>query len=136
MASLKTISVTLLRQKAEKQLTKQTVLPDLNVSEIDILKLNHELQVHQIELEMQNIELLEQLEEKGKRAQELVQANIELVFQKEEKIKMVEELIMKTKKLENLNSYFVDRELRMVELKKEINELLVKAGFEKKFPNM
>jgi len=34
----------------------------------------------------------------------------------------------KVDELENLNSYFVDRELKMVELKKEINELLKKSG--------
>jgi PAS domain-containing protein len=32
-----------------------------------------------------------------------------------------------------LNSYFVDREIRMVAMKKEINELLIKAGSEKRY---
>lgn len=44
-----------------------------------------------------------------------------------------ERLIKKTSELENLNSYFIGRELRMVELKKEINVLLINAGKEKKY---
>lgn len=44
-----------------------------------------------------------------------------------------ERLIKKTTELENLNSYFVGRELRMVELKKEINILLTEAGKERKY---
>jgi len=39
----------------------------------------------------------------------------------------------KIKELEQFNSYFIDRELRMVELKKEINELLLKSGSEKRY---
>jgi len=35
--------------------------------------------------------------------------------------------------LKELNSYFLSREIRMVDLKKEINELLVKSGCEKEF---
>ena len=36
--------------------------------------------------------------------------------------------------LHQVNSYFVGREIRMVELKREINELLNKGGFESKYP--
>ena len=48
----------ILRQKAEKLLQKKTnkVLP--KQSDEEKLKLIHELEVHQIELEMQNIELI------------------------------------------------------------------------------
>ena len=39
----------------------------------------------------------------------------------------------KSDDLENLNSYFVDRELKMVELKKEVNELLKRLGEKGKY---
>jgi hypothetical protein len=34
---------------------------------------------------------------------------------------------------EGLNRYFLDRELRMIDLKKEINELLIKSGCEQEY---
>jgi len=34
---------------------------------------------------------------------------------------------------EGLNRYFMDREMRMIDLKKEINELLIKSGCEKEY---
>jgi len=48
----------LLRQKAEEQLKKHNVKASRVSSEADMLKLIHELEVHQIELEMQNEELV------------------------------------------------------------------------------
>jgi len=36
--------------------------------------------------------------------------------------------------LRQFNNFFIGRENRMVELKKEVNELLHKAGYEKKYP--
>lgn len=44
-----------------------------------------------------------------------------------------EELKQKMKQLERFNKVVVDRELRMIELKREINDLLKKAGLEKKY---
>lgn len=46
-----------LRQKAEKQYRKRVSKTPLPETESEILKLNHELSVHQIELEIQNDEL-------------------------------------------------------------------------------
>lgn len=43
------------------------------------------------------------------------------------------ELIKSNKKLKELNNYFVGRELKMVELKKEINNLLAELGRKKKY---
>lgn len=60
----------LLRKKAEDHLKKLTPKKNSFLSESEMLKLIHELEVHQIELEMQNLELLvakesaETLEEK------------------------------------------------------------------------
>jgi len=50
-----------------------------------------------------------------------------------ERKKAEETLIKKINELKFLNSLMIDRELKMVELKKEINELLVKSGLEKKY---
>jgi len=47
----------MLRKKAEEQLRKQQRKVDKPAMETDVKKLLHELQVHQIELEMQNEEL-------------------------------------------------------------------------------
>ena len=50
-----------------------------------------------------------------------------------ERKKTEEELRKTAKQLKELNSYFLDRELRMMDLKKEINELLIKSGCEKEY---
>ena len=51
-------TVSLLRQKAEELHEKKHLISESKLSETEILKLIHELEVHQIELEMQNEELL------------------------------------------------------------------------------
>jgi len=50
-----------------------------------------------------------------------------------ERKKLLTELKAKSLEMEQLNSYFVNREIRMVELKHEINQLLVKGGEEKRY---
>lgn len=47
----------MLRSKAEEQLAWKSITTTLTVEETDLKRLVHELQVHQIELEMQNEEL-------------------------------------------------------------------------------
>ena len=58
----------LLRQKAEGLLKKRSSKTTSHLSEIEVLKLIHELEVHQIELEMQNQELLQVKEQLAKAA--------------------------------------------------------------------
>jgi hypothetical protein len=50
-----------------------------------------------------------------------------------ERKKLEEELKKALKQYKDLNQYFIDRELRMIELKKEINDLLLKSGCEKEY---
>jgi len=50
---------TILRQKAEELLKKKSSRTASSLSELDMLKLTHELDVHQIEVEMQNEELMQ-----------------------------------------------------------------------------
>ena len=57
MKTKNTNDIERLRQKAEEYLTKFPSTSDLKLFEANNLKLIHELQVHQIELEMQNDEL-------------------------------------------------------------------------------
>ncbi len=82
----KSASDNLLRQKAVEHLKK--INPDSNPSstESDILKLYHELEVHRVELEIQNSELMD--------------ANEILLFEKKEREKHEEELLSINKKLE------------------------------------
>jgi PAS domain-containing protein len=212
-----------LRQRAEEISQEQELKLSLDATKSDFLAINHELLVHQIELEMQNeelvnaIEKIEQLSEKyidfynlaptgyftltkdGK----IVECNLAasnllcksqthlagaqlgffvtevskpvfnqfiediLVTKKTETCVVslniydnintnvlltghstrddvhcliavidISELIANQKRiaeLECFNGIFIDRELKMVELKKEINQLLEKEGLEKKY---
>ena len=224
MKNKRLTNLNLLRQQAEDILAEESMNSEPNLSEIDVLKINHELQVHQIELEMQNDELIYSKERTNEIAEKyidlynfapigyftlsregiIIEANnfgsqmlgvdpyqlvncnfdsfiinediknfvffIEKAFESKlietcmvrmpmnsnakkqilltgnitksgiycliaaldisERLKLEKE----TNELQQFNSYFIGRELRMIELKKEINELLQNVGLEKKYP--
>ena len=213
-----------LRQQAEVKLAEESMISESQLSEIDILKLNHELQVHQIELEMQNDELIYSIERTNEIAEKYIdlynfapigyftlskegiikeankfgsqmldvdtnqldnsnfesfiryedRKNFVFFLEKTFESKLIEtcmvnmptnpnakkqilltgnitksgsycliaaldisdrlKLEKETNELQQFNSYFIGRELRMIELKKEINELLQKEGIDKKYP--
>ena len=87
---------------------------------------------------MQNVELSLSLIKEG--AQDFIVKNdfnstmltrtIEFAIERK---KLVSQLRTKTRDLEQLNSYYVNRELIIIELKHEVNHLLVKAGEVKKY---
>jgi hypothetical protein len=215
---------TKLRQKAEEKLENLKLNKDLSFPDFDVLKLVHELQVHQIELEMQKDEISQAKENAEIIAEKYIELYnlaplgyftltkegqiVELnhfgslmlnqqhaVLEKSnfgfyvinedkpilnlflEKIfngKVTETCMVsmsldqnfikhvlltgnisknknhcllaaidisdrinmekETNELKQFNEYFVGRELKMVELKKEINELLHRDGYNKKYP--
>ena len=213
-----------LRQQAEVKLAEEFLNSESRLSEIDILKINHELQVHQIELEMQNDELICSKERTTEIAEKYIELynfapigyftlsregiinevnefgsqildiepeqllncnfdsfityqdkkNFIFFLEKAFESKLIEtcmvsmpinsnsnkqilltgnitksgnfcliaaldiserlKLEKETNELQQFNSYFIGRELRMIDLKKEVNELLQKEGLEKKYP--
>jgi hypothetical protein len=50
-----------------------------------------------------------------------------------ERKRLEDELERALNHYKGLNEYFLDRELRMMDLKKEINALLIKSGCEQKY---
>ena len=219
--STKTIQ---LRQKAEERLKNLKLNSDLNLQEYDILKLVHEFQVHQIELEMQNDEITSAKENAEIIAEKYIELyNLaplgyftltkegqiielnhfgSLMLNEQHKVleksnfrffvveddkpifnlflenifknKVTETCMISTSldqnfikhvlltgnvsknkdhcliaaidiserislekesnELKQFNEYFVGRELKMVELKKEINQLLHRDGYDNKYP--
>ena len=113
----------ILRQKAEEILNERVPKINPDMSESDMIRLIHELEIQQIELEMINDELFYQNhtnidqstelkeakqevfildKDKSERAAELVIANKELLFQNEEKAKRASELIIALEEIVSL----------------------------------
>ncbi|MEI6853333.1 MAG: diguanylate cyclase [Bacteroidota bacterium] len=108
---------------------KEDRAAELVLANIELTFQNSEKEIRATELVMANLELTYQNSEKEKRAVELAIADAELTFQNGEKEKRAQEYT----KMSYLNNKFIGRELKMVELKKEINELLLLHGGEAKY---
>jgi len=117
---------------AEKRLTKLATFSDVKLPEYDLLKHYHELQIYQIELDMQNEELAIQQKKGEVQTVELKQTKKKLAVLYQEFDKQTLQL-KKMEEIEQINNCFIGRELKMIELKKEINELLQKEGQEEKY---
>ncbi len=61
-----------LREKAEAKIKKKKVVKTASITEADVLRLHHELEVHQVELEMQNEELKSALEKARKATEKFI----------------------------------------------------------------
>jgi len=133
MKEKKAPDIAQLRRQAEEQIALRPFEAELNLSVMDILKLSHELSVHQIELEMQNDELMLQNDEIEHKAVELVKVNKKLSDQNKELNERTLELLKKSKKLAEFKSYYIGMESQLTELKKEVNQLLLKSGEEIKY---
>ncbi|MEI7525226.1 MAG: PAS domain-containing protein [Mariniphaga sp.] len=123
-----------LRNKAEALLRARQPEPVPILTESELLRIVHELEVHQIELEMVNEELFFQNQEIGKREEELIvlnskldtnlellEANTKLKLLTEERLKIAEELIIANKELVFQSK---EKEKRAVELFVANKELL------------
>jgi signal transduction histidine kinase len=118
-----------------KEIPKDQILKSLpDISETDIMKLFHELEVYQLELKAQNEEIKTRAEElilannelkfqnseKEKRAEELIIANKELAFQNKEKVRHAENLILANKELAFQNSEKENRAEELIIANKEL----------------
>ena len=82
------------------------------------------------------IDLEVSLQVYNKNIDEVVAFFRDITERKKNEIRLIEkekQLSKKTQELEYLNSFFVNRELRMYELKNEINQLMEELGKEKKY---
>ena len=103
----------LLRMKAEELLKSKNSGTISMPSEIDALRLVHELEVLQIELEMMNAQLEENAAKEKETSADLVIANKKLLFQNSEKEARAAELVIANKELLFQNS---EKEARAAEL--------------------
>ena len=114
---------TQLRQKAEQQM-ENTLPTDFTEKEINILKLQHELEVYRIELQMQYDELISLNGKSDKLTAELAITNTELLVQLKEKDKRTEELLKKTNELQQFISFHTNNAIKMMNLENELKEQL------------
>ena len=118
-------NTTQLRQKAEQHL-ENTSPKDINEEEINIMKLQQELEVYHIELQMQYEEIVNMTGKKDEMVAELDHINQELRTQLEEKNTITRELLKKTDELLQMNSHQTNREIKIMRLENELKDLLRK----------
>ncbi len=109
----------ILRQEAEAILQKRPAR-QVSLTEGEMLKLVHELEVHQIELQLLLETTVEELSLKANLAAELDIANKELAFQNNEKAERAEELIIANIELGFQNDEKANRAAELVLANKEL----------------
>ena len=107
-----------IREEAEPILKNNPTLIVYPVTEAETLKLVHELEVYQIELEMM-LEMMDksisnEIKEEEKRVSELLVANKELLLQNDEKTIELAKLIIENKKLPFLSKAKTNRATALV----------------------
>jgi len=112
----------ILRQKAERILKERLPEVNSNLSESDMLKLIHELEVQYIELEMINNEIMDRDHENTDQSAELSEANRKASIQKEEISKRAAELVIANKELLIQNE---EKSKRAYELIVALEEILI-----------
>jgi signal transduction histidine kinase len=111
--------VDLLRRKAEKQLGVKAAVSEIFQAETETFRLLHELQVHHIELEMQNVELI--------LARDAAESDTDKIKILLEQSKVAELVLAENKKLLEKLSSTLERRVRegVLELRKMDNMLLL-----------
>jgi uncharacterized protein (DUF3084 family) len=122
----------IIRKKAEERLVEQPLKSDLKQPD-DILKLYHELEVFKIELEMQLEELFTSHINEEHWRNELIDSKNEILIQKELNEKNALELIKSTNDYSRLTNFYENRESKIMDLRNEIDELLIETGRKKKY---
>ena len=114
-----------LRLKSEHY-SKNTSATNYNLYEMNILKLQKKLEVFQVQLQLQFDEVVNLTSKRDELAAELAISNRKLALQLKEKDKQTAELLKKSEELFQLSSHQTNREIKIMRLENELNELFRK----------